>query len=511
MSITPDAYAEVAARIERGGRPGDRRPDRAGPHRDHLPAGRGPRPARGSPRPRQDAAAQDPLRGGRPAVLTGAVHPRPDAGRHRRHPGARRGRRGAAHVPFRPGPVFASFVLADEINRATPKTQSALLEAMQERAVTAGGATRPLPRPFLVMATQNPLEMEGTYPLPEAQLDRFLLKAHVPFPSAEELVTVLERTTGAASTAARSGRRHRDRWWTMVEPSPVRCRCPIMCCAMPSTWWWPPIRGRDTAPKGVERYVRFGASPRGAQALVMGGKVRALLDGRPSVSIDDVRATAHAALRHRLGPRLRGERRWDRRGRPGGRTARTGAGSRRRAFAEHPEHDGGAAPGTRPAGPARTGAARHPASPGRSIQWRAPIDQARRVARLRRLSRLPPGRRLPADRLLAVRPDRSALHPAVRGRGRPGGAAGARCLGLDGPPRQGPPSGSPGRRVGVRLPGATRRGPSPDVPARARPPLRRSRRRAARCSPTSARSRDAARRRSTRRSATCWLVAARPG
>ena len=106
---------------------------------------------------------------------------------------------GHKRFEFRPGPVFASFVLADEVNRATPKTQSALLEAMQERSVTAGGATRQLPRPFLVMATQNPLEMEGTYPLPEAQLDRFLLKALVPFPSAEDLVTVLERTTGAAA------------------------------------------------------------------------------------------------------------------------------------------------------------------------------------------------------------------------------------------------------------------------------------------------------------------------
>ena len=199
---------------------------------------------------------------------------------------------------FRPGPVFASFVLADEINRATPKTQSALLEAMQERAVTAGGATRPLPRPFLVMATQNPLEMEGTYPLPEAQLDRFLLKAHVPFPSAEDLVTVLERTTGGAAPQLRSV----VDTATLVEmialtrevPVPahvLRHAVDLVVASHPAA---------ATAPAGVQRYVRFGASPRGAQALVMGGKVRALLDGRPNVSVDDVRATALPALRHRL-------------------------------------------------------------------------------------------------------------------------------------------------------------------------------------------------------------------
>src|SRR5690606_19052848 len=106
---------------------------------------------------------------------------------------------GAREFRFRPGPVFANLVLADEVNRATPKTQSALLEAMQERAVTVAGETRPLPRPFLVMATQNPLEMEGTYPLPEAQLDRFLLKVQVPFPSSDDLVRIVERTTGAGA------------------------------------------------------------------------------------------------------------------------------------------------------------------------------------------------------------------------------------------------------------------------------------------------------------------------
>jgi MoxR-like ATPase len=199
---------------------------------------------------------------------------------------------------FRPGPVFASFVLADEVNRASPKTQSALLEAMQERAVTAGGETRPLPRPFLVMATQNPLEMEGTYPLPEAQLDRFLLKAVVPFPSADDLVTVLERTTGshvdppqpAADVATLQAMIELTRR-VPVAGHVLRHAVDLVVATQP---------GAPGHPPGLARYVRFGASPRGAQALVLAAKVGALLDGRPSVSIDDVRAFAPAALRHRL-------------------------------------------------------------------------------------------------------------------------------------------------------------------------------------------------------------------
>jgi MoxR-like ATPase len=199
---------------------------------------------------------------------------------------------------FRRGPIFASFVLADEINRATPKTQSALLEAMQERAVTAGGRTRPLPRPFLVMATQNPVEMEGTYPLPEAQLDRFLLKALVPFPSAADLFTVLERTTGAVVAQPRQvlDTKTLESMIELTRQVPIashvmRHAVDLVVATQPSY---------PLAPDAIARYVRYGSSPRGAQALVLAGKVRALLDGRPSVAFDDIRSVAPAALRHRM-------------------------------------------------------------------------------------------------------------------------------------------------------------------------------------------------------------------
>ena len=205
---------------------------------------------------------------------------------------------GHRHFRFRAGPIFASLVLADEVNRATPKTQSALLEAMQERSVTVAGETRPLPRPFLVMATQNPIEMEGTYPLPEAQLDRFLLKVLVPFPPAADLAAVVERTTGD---------RH-------VEVEPVADD--VILSAMVDLTRQVPAAStviqhavdlvvathpdRPEAPAAVRQYVRFGASPRGAQALVLAAKATALLDGRPNASSADVRSVAAAALRHRL-------------------------------------------------------------------------------------------------------------------------------------------------------------------------------------------------------------------
>ncbi len=205
---------------------------------------------------------------------------------------------GHRHFRFRAGPVFANLVLADEVNRATPKTQSALLEAMQERMVTVAGETRPLPRPFLVMATQNPLEMEGTYPLPEAQLDRFLLKALVPFPSAEELVAVVDRTTGQRSVTL-------DRvadaptLSAMIEltrevPVPAHVLRHAVDLVVATH------KDGERAPAAVRQYVRFGSSPRGAQSLILAAKATALLDGRPSVSVADVRAVSWAALRHRL-------------------------------------------------------------------------------------------------------------------------------------------------------------------------------------------------------------------
>ncbi len=208
------------------------------------------------------------------------------------------GEDGRRRFRFRPGPVFANLVLADEVNRATPKTQSALLEAMQERCVTVAGETRPLPRPFLVMATQNPLEMEGTYPLPEAQLDRFLLKALVPFPSADELVGVVDRTTGGApaevtavADAARLAAMIELTRQVPVADHLTRHAVDLVVATHP---------GGADAPDLVQRYVRFGASPRGAQALILAAKAMALLDGRPNVSSADIRMVAPAALRHRL-------------------------------------------------------------------------------------------------------------------------------------------------------------------------------------------------------------------
>ena len=205
---------------------------------------------------------------------------------------------GARSFRFEAGPVFTSLLLADEVNRATPKTQSALLEAMQERHVTAGGATRPLPRPFLVLATQNPLEQEGTYPLPEAQLDRFLLKSQVGMPSADEMVAIVERTTGSDSPTV-DAVTDASQLLAMAEltravPVPghvTRFAVELVLATHP---------GPD-AHELVGRYVRFGASPRGAQALLLAAKVAALLDGRPSVALDDVAAAAPSALRHRIG------------------------------------------------------------------------------------------------------------------------------------------------------------------------------------------------------------------
>jgi MoxR-like ATPase len=198
---------------------------------------------------------------------------------------------------FQPGPVFANLVLADEINRATPKTQSALLEAMQEHTVTVGNATYPLPAPFFVLATQNPIEQEGTYPLPEAQLDRFLFKVNVPFPSAADLTEILERTTVGAEPAlsAVAGGEELIAMQGLARgvplPSPVGDYVSRLIVATHP--------GQSASP-AVNDYVRYGASPRGGQAIILGAKSLALIDGRYNVSYDDVATMAPAALRHRL-------------------------------------------------------------------------------------------------------------------------------------------------------------------------------------------------------------------
>lgn len=198
---------------------------------------------------------------------------------------------------FRPGPIFHNLVLADEINRATPKTQSAMLEAMQERAVTVAGATRPLPRPFFVMATQNPIENEGTYPLPEAQLDRFLMKALVTFPPAEDLVEIVTRTTGVGRPSLESVA-DASRLRSMIHLTrEVPVAAHLIRYAVDLVAATHPGHG---GPDLVARAVRFGASPRGAQALILTAKARALLDGRPNVSADDIAAMAKPVLRHRL-------------------------------------------------------------------------------------------------------------------------------------------------------------------------------------------------------------------
>ena len=206
--------------------------------------------------------------------------------------------RGAKFLRFQPGPIFANLVLADEINRATPKTQSALLEAMQERTVTSGTTTHELERPFLVMATQNPIEMEGTYPLPEAQLDRFLMKILVTYPTREELNRIVERTIQSED----------------VQVNPVLDRDAIMevrsvcreVLVAPHVQEYAIQLVMATQPEQKEahdlarKYIRYGSSPRGAQALVECGRVLALMRGRFHLSIEDVQRVAPAVLRHRI-------------------------------------------------------------------------------------------------------------------------------------------------------------------------------------------------------------------
>jgi len=198
---------------------------------------------------------------------------------------------------FQPGPVFANLVLADEVNRATPKVQSALLEAMQEHTVTAGGETRPLPRPFFVLATQNPIELEGTYPLPEAQLDRFLFKLAVPYPTEGELAEIARRTTGAMEPELD----HVADARTVLSMAALVRTVPLADHVLDYA-----VRLVSATQPGrspivdVASQVRFGASPRAVQALALSGKARALLAGRFNVAFEDIRASARPVLRHRL-------------------------------------------------------------------------------------------------------------------------------------------------------------------------------------------------------------------
>jgi MoxR-like ATPase len=205
---------------------------------------------------------------------------------------------GRRQFQFEAGPIFANLVLADEINRATPKTQSAMLEAMQEHSVTVAKTTRPLPEPFFVLATQNPLEMEGTYPLPEAQLDRFFFKIDVPFPSEQELADIADRTTSSSSPSAETaanGSQIREMQalarGVPIAPHVTAYAARLLKATHPN---------ETNAPQIVKDYVRYGASPRGMQAMILAGKIISLLDGRYNVAYDDLRQVAFPALRHRL-------------------------------------------------------------------------------------------------------------------------------------------------------------------------------------------------------------------
>src|SRR5436305_11998144 len=212
---------------------------------------------------------------------------------------------GEKFLDFQPGPIFSNILLADEVNRATPKTQSALLEAMEERSVTVGKRTHKLDSPFFVLATQNPPEMEGTYPLPEAQLDRFFMKLKVDYPTVESLHTILNRTTKVQQPKV-------ERVLGQGEVLEMRKTVRAVPIARPvqdyairitlATHPQPPHAHALTM-----RYVRYGSSPRGAQSLVIGGKIRALLQNRVHVSCEDIRSVAYGALRHRILLKFEGE------------------------------------------------------------------------------------------------------------------------------------------------------------------------------------------------------------
>jgi len=212
---------------------------------------------------------------------------------------------GRRHFTFVRGPVFANVILADEINRAPPKTQAALLQAMQEHAVTTAGQTHALPEPFLVLATQNPIEQEGTYPLPEAQLDRFMFELRIGYPSREEEERIVTTTTGDGTMQIRPVLTAAE----LLELQHLVRRLP----APPTVVKYAVGLARSTRPDAAEataavkKYVSWGAGPRASQYLVLGAKARAAMDGRPSPDIDDVRSVALAVLRHRVVVNFQGE------------------------------------------------------------------------------------------------------------------------------------------------------------------------------------------------------------
>ena len=212
---------------------------------------------------------------------------------------------GEKYLEFQQGPIFCNLMLADEVNRATPKSQSALLEAMQEKSVSVGNITHKLDEPFFVMATQNPIELEGTYPLPEAQMDRFLFKLKIEYPTSDEMHDIMDRTTQVGMAQATAVLEQGEVLQMRETVLSVPIARPVQDYAIRLT-----LGTHPNAPHShplANKYVRFGASPRGTQALVLGGKMQALLNDRVHVSCEDVRAVAYPALRHRLLLNFEGE------------------------------------------------------------------------------------------------------------------------------------------------------------------------------------------------------------
>jgi MoxR-like ATPase len=216
---------------------------------------------------------------------------------------------GKRYFQFQEGPIFAQLILADEINRATPKTQSALLEAMQEKKITAAGETRKLKGPFFVLATQNPLEMEGTYPLPEAQVDRFFFKLKVNYPDREELIDIIKMTTVGKEVNVNKILDAKELLAMQQLVRELPCAEEVVNYAVNFVMATQPNRKevKRDLPKSVAQYVRYGSSPRGAQTLILAGKARAFLDGRFNVSINDIKKVAKPALRHRILLNFEGE------------------------------------------------------------------------------------------------------------------------------------------------------------------------------------------------------------